>query len=63
MPDAHPHMDIDDVAASMRAAYNNHIDPGSKLVPWVNADKDKQEAWRVCAKAAFKAIFGTDYPA
>jgi hypothetical protein len=45
----------------MRAAYNQHIDPGSKVTDWSLADPDKKEAWIVCARAAFKAIFGAEY--
>lgn len=55
-------MKLEDVAAEMRAAYNQHIDPGSRVVPWAEADKEKRVAWLVCARAAFKAIFGTEYP-
>lgn len=61
MPD-HPHISIDEVAAAMRAAYNEHIEPGTRVTPWPQAAEEKRAAWRVCAKAAFKAIFGTEYP-
>lgn len=62
MPDPHAHMNLDKVAAEMRAAYNQHIDPGSKVIPWEQADPDKRAAWLVCARAAYKSIFGTEYP-
>lgn len=55
-------MRLTDVAAAMREAFNQHNDPGSNLTPWAEADPDKREAWMVCARAAFKAIFGTEYP-
>lgn len=60
--DHHPEMRLEDVAAEMRAAYNQHADPGSAVIPWDRADPEKREAWMVCARAAFKAIFGTEYP-
>lgn len=64
MPNAdhHPHLKLEDVAREMRDAYNQHVDPGSRTVPWAKADPAKREAWMVCARAAFKAIFGTEYP-
>jgi hypothetical protein len=60
--DHHPDMKLEDVARDMRAAFNEHVDPKSALIPWELANPDRKEAWMVCARAAFKAIFGTEYP-
>ena len=44
------------LAIAMRAAYNDFDDPGSKVIPWDRASKQKQEAWRVCARAAIEEM-------
>ncbi|QDH50407.1 hypothetical protein [Caulobacter phage KcrB] len=45
---------VDDLAAAMREAYGLHV--GEPVKPWAQADKDKQEAWRVCVRAALEAM-------
>lgn len=52
---------LEDVAAAMRAAFNEHNDPGSKVTPWELAAPEKQEAWLVCARAAYRTMFGEEY--
>jgi hypothetical protein len=47
-----------ELATLMRAAYNEHIDPGSKVTDFDVADLDKREAWLVCARAALVRIYG-----
>jgi hypothetical protein len=49
-----------DLAATMRRAYNEHTDPGSKVTDFNVADPDKREAWLVCARAALVLIFGAE---
>jgi hypothetical protein len=55
-------MKLEDVAQAMRVALNEYDEPGTHVTAWADAAPGKREAWLVCARAAFKAIFGTEYP-
>lgn len=46
---------VDRVAQAMRHAFNKH-DEGRAPVPWDQADEERREAWRVCARAAIKTL-------
>jgi hypothetical protein len=44
------------IAKEMRIAYNSFAFPKEPLMTWEKADKRKQEAWIVCARAAVKTM-------
>jgi hypothetical protein len=52
----------EELAVTMRRAFNDHIEPGSTLIPWEFAADDRKQAWLVCARAALSLIFCMEPP-